>query len=118
MRPESPICIACGCDEQHACDGGCGWLRFDATALVGVCSQCEDLVRVWDASRERRPLRPLIAERFHRQVLFLYDEADARAWVTSPQQLLGGRSPRDLILAGELDRVRRLIDQLATGAFL
>lgn len=127
MKPA--ICIGCGCDEGHACEVtyfnglaeqqmGCWWLRFDAAENTGVCSQCEDLVKGWDQG-QRRPILALIAERYYRQVLFLYeDKASALAWMRAPQQLLCGRAPYDLILAGELERVQALVDQLATGAFV
>lgn len=122
---KSAICIGCGCDEQHGCPmdhlglyAGCWWMRFDAAAGVGVCSACEDLVRVWDKASTRAPILPLIAERFYRQALFLYDDqGSALAWLHAPQPLLHGRSPRELILAGEIDRVQRLVDQLRSGAF-
>lgn len=122
------ICIACGCDEHHACVdisettvGGpnCWWLRFDAAAGVGLCSACADLAREWDAAPKHGALTALIAERYYRQVMPLYqDKADALAWITSPQILLGNHSPRELILAGELDKVRTLVDQLVTGAYI
>jgi hypothetical protein len=126
VRPA--ICIACGCDEDHACDRsvvrglgdmeGCWWLRFDADAGVGVCSACEDLVRVWDSAKNRTPILPLIAERFYRQVMFMYeDKAAALAWMASPHPLLGLRAPRDAIVAGGLDDVRTLVDQIVSGAF-
>ncbi|MHB1696561.1 MAG: hypothetical protein ACYCSQ_00420 [bacterium] len=41
-------CVGCGCDDLHACPGGCSWLRLDRTAGVGVCSECEDMVEDWD----------------------------------------------------------------------
>ena len=122
-----PICIGCGCDEETACtilgagihQFRCWWARFDAGARVGVCSACWDLVKVWDAARERKPILPLIAERYYRQVLFLYDdEASALAWLHSPQVLLGGRSARDLILAGELERVQTMVAQIRDGAYI
>lgn len=131
----SPICIGCGCDERHACTVeyggvspagmftphdnrmGCWWLRFDAGSRTGVCSCCSDLVRTWDAGGHG-PILPAIADRFHRQVMFLYDdEASARAWLAAPQQQLGGRSPQEKILEGGLDEVRAIVDQLASGAF-
>jgi hypothetical protein len=125
-----PICIACGCDERHACPvnlldagaafRGCFWLRFDSAAGLGVCSECADLVKIWDQAPKKppAPIPALIAERYYRQVLFLYVErADALAWLNSPQQLLHNKSPRDLILAGELERVRALVDLIASGAF-
>jgi hypothetical protein len=120
-----PICIGCGCDEQHACPmdhvgfyAGCWWLRFDAAARAGVCSCCEDLVEAWERS-ERAPQLGTIADRFYRQAMFLYeDKASALAWIASPQQLLGGRSPRELILAGELERVQAVLDQIRDGAYI
>lgn len=117
------ICIGCGCDEQHACPMdpagffACWWMRFDAAAGVGICSCCEDLAAAWDKSRNRAPILPLIAERFYRQVLFLYDDkADALACIAAPQAILGNRSPRELILAGELEQVHQLLDQIRAGA--
>jgi hypothetical protein len=118
------ICIACGCDEDHAClvaesatGCACWWLRFDATANVGVCSACEDFVKQWDHG-VRVPYVTLIAERFYRQVMFLYqDKAEAVRWMFEPQKLLRDRSPRQLILIGRLHEVQALLDQLRSGAF-
>lgn len=28
------VCRVCGCDDAHACDGGCEWVQFD------LCSRC------------------------------------------------------------------------------
>lgn len=40
----SPLsCIACGCDEEHACvisDGPCAWAAIDEVAGVGLCTAC------------------------------------------------------------------------------
>lgn len=41
-------CIGCGCDDNHACDEGCCWLRVDYAAGNGVCSGCLDHVESWD----------------------------------------------------------------------
>lgn len=120
------FCIGCGCDEENGCtvnywNGlmeqcvGCWWVRFSA---AGVCSACADLVGIWDQG-VRKPQLAVIAERYYRQALFLYeDPAGALAWMVAPQQLLGGRSPRELILAGELERVHALLEQFRTGAFV
>lgn len=114
------ICIGCGCDEHHACEHGgtgCWWLRYQANPPAGVCSRCEDLVVAWDAGA-RTPNLGSIADRFHRQVMFLYDEeSSARAWMQATHQQLG-RSPADAILDGELDDVRAIIDQLQSGAYI
>lgn len=113
-------CIGCGCDEAHACEHGgigCWWLRFNAAGRTGVCSRCEDLVPHWD--RGGRALLPkLMTERFHRQVMFLCDDkASAHAWIQAPHPQLGDRSPRELIKAGELERIYAVLDQLRDGVF-
>lgn len=41
-------CIGCGCDDLHACPGGCSWLRVDRERGQGVCSKCGHLVEDWD----------------------------------------------------------------------
>jgi hypothetical protein len=41
-------CIGCGCDDRHACEGGCWWLRVDYDEGKGVCNQCEEHVEAWD----------------------------------------------------------------------
>jgi hypothetical protein len=118
-------CIACGCHEHAACpsDGmhiapTCWWLRLDGRKNAGLCSSCEDLVEHW--GRGGRALLPeVIAERFHRQALFLYEnEASAKAWINTPQPLLGDRSPRALILAGEIEHVHQVLAQLRDGAYI
>lgn len=42
-------CIGCGCDDDHACVGGCSWVRIDRIACVGVCAACLADVPRWDA---------------------------------------------------------------------
>lgn len=125
------LCIGCGCDEDHACISTqaaiaelelgptCCWLRFDAKARAGVCSECEDVVALWEKGA-RAPQLELIASRFYRQAYFLYqDKASALAWVASPQLgIFGGKSARDLILAGRIDEVHTVLDQLRSGAYV
>lgn len=126
---KSAICIGCGCDDLHGCPPAvgpqvgpyagenCSWLRFSASSGGGVCSACEDLVKGWDQG-QHDPILALIAERYYRQVLFLYeDKASAIAWMLAPQYLLRHNSPRDLILQGRLDLVQELVHQLADGAY-
>ena len=117
-------CIGCGCQESAACPfdatqvaDTCWWLRLDVDHAAGVCSSCEDLVPHW--TRGGRVLLPdIVVERFHRQAMFLYnDEASAKAWINTPQPALDGKSPRGLILSGQIERVRQLLDQLRSGAF-
>lgn len=118
------LCIGCGCDEAHGCPAEhgpeiltCFWLYFDSRANVGLCSCCEDLVTAWRVDGQRKPFLTLIAERFYRQVMFLYEEkVSALSWMHAPHPLLGGRSARDCILAGELDKVQTIVDQIRSGA--
>ena len=122
---KSAICIACGCDDAHGCPASlvtiddvrtCFWLHFDAEKNVGLCSECGDFRNVWKQGA-REPILPLIAERYYRQVLFLYeDKASALAWMHAPQYLLRQRAPRELILTGDLEQLRVLVDLLQSGA--
>jgi hypothetical protein len=43
-------CIGCGCTDDHACPGGCAWLRVDYEEGLGVCSQCGEHEAAWDAA--------------------------------------------------------------------
>jgi transcriptional regulator with XRE-family HTH domain len=47
-----------------------------------------------------------------------YEPNEARQWLFSPQKLLQGRSPAELIREGKIDEVRRLVNQLRDGVYL
>lgn len=49
------VCIGCGCDDYHACTGGCEWLRLDRFQAAGVCSVCAPYVAAWDAAHAFGP---------------------------------------------------------------
>lgn len=61
-------CIACGCDDFHACQDSasghaCHWLAVDYGAGVGVCSCCPDTLIRWNAGdRSERMLVAKIAK--------------------------------------------------------
>jgi hypothetical protein len=38
-----PSCEFCGCDQFHACLGGCGWSESFAARGWAVCTSCEIL---------------------------------------------------------------------------
>ena len=57
-------------------------------------------------------LATLIQEVFE---LMREDIYDMRAWFCTPIKALDGRSPRDMILAGELERVSALVDETSGG---
>ena len=44
-------CRGCGCDDWHACPGGCAWVE-DPDGRGELCSSC--LIRIWNG--ERLPL--------------------------------------------------------------
>ena len=44
---------------------------------------------------------------------FYEDPKDARLWLFSPQKLLGGDKPADLIEAGRIDEVRAFVNELS-----
>lgn len=47
----------------------------------------------------------------------LYSADEIEVWLTSPQRLLDGKSPRELIDAGQSDAVTRLLRQLEEGVY-
>jgi hypothetical protein len=51
-------CIGCGCDDNHACAGGCSWLRLDAHTETGVCSGCTEMLPAWEAGQRFEKYRP------------------------------------------------------------
>jgi len=55
------VCIGCGCDDRHACRGGCWWLRVDYIAELGVCSECEAHVEAWDRGDRAPHAEPVAA---------------------------------------------------------
>lgn len=52
------------------------------------------------------------------QLSDFYQPNEARQWIFSPQKLLGGASPAELIREGRIDDVRRLVNQLRDGVYL
>ena len=49
------------------------------------------------------------------QLSEVYEPREARAFFYAPQRLLGGKSPADLIQAGEQERVMELVRQIVDG---
>jgi len=46
------------------------------------------------------------------QLADFYEPNEARQWIFAPQKLLAGKSPAELISAGRIDEVMRLVGQL------
>ena len=34
------VCVVCGCDDLHACPGGCAWAAVDREKRKGTCTNC------------------------------------------------------------------------------
>jgi hypothetical protein len=47
-----------------------------------------------------------------------YEPNEARQWIFAPQKLLAGTSPAELIRAGRIDEVMRLVGQLRDAVHL
>jgi len=47
-----------------------------------------------------------------------YEPNEARLWLFSPQKLLQGVSPAELIKKGQIDEVRRIVSQLRDAVYL
>ena len=55
IETESQKCRICGCDDMHACEGGCYWVEED------LCSECaRKLVEKWFPSDDHWLNQPLI----------------------------------------------------------
>lgn len=52
------------------------------------------------------------------QLADFYEPNEARQWIFSPQKLLGGVSPAELIREGRIDEVRRLVNQLSDAVYV
>src|SRR6266446_3613268 len=52
------------------------------------------------------------------QLADFYEPNEARLWIFSPQKLLRGESPAELIRQGRIDEVRRLVNQLRDAVYL
>lgn len=52
------------------------------------------------------------------QLADFYEPKEARQWMFAPQKLLDGASPAELIRAGRIDEVMRLVGQLRDSVYL
>jgi antitoxin Xre/MbcA/ParS-like protein len=91
----------------------------DVADLLGADPEA---VARWDQGSE---FPPAAAEKSLLEIEYIvdlladfYEPAEAREWLFSPQSLLGGSTPADLIRRGDLDAVLRLAGQLREGAYL
>jgi hypothetical protein len=59
MTPETRVCRVCGCTDQNACAGGCGWIEPD---LCSLCALAIEAIREWAARAVNPDLVALCAE--------------------------------------------------------
>lgn len=52
------------------------------------------------------------------QLADFYEPDEARQWIFAPQRLLGGEKPAELVRAGRIDEVLRLVGQLRDAVHL
>lgn len=81
-------------------DDGDGWYRHIAFRLISAAA--------W----------ALKEDDLGKQLVELFGEEDAEKWLASPQTLLDGEIPNDLIEDGKLDEVMRLVAQLREGGYI
>lgn len=60
----------------------------------------------------------LILEFIIDQLSSLYAPNEARLWVFSPQKMLGGDSPAELIKEGDIKKVRSFVNQLVDSIYI
>lgn len=59
-----------------------------------------------------------MSEELREALLKQFEPDDALAWLFAGHQMLGGAEPARAVLAGDEDAVLRLLDQLASGAYI
>ena len=91
----------------------------DVAQLLDTTAQTVSRWQTGQASPQRRSLdRLLELEWLAEQLAQFYEPDEARLWLFSPHQDLGGERPADLIAQDRTSEVRRIIDQLQSGAYL
>lgn len=94
-----------------------------AAELVVLLQQFIDTGRV-EYAPFGVPARPMDASRIREVEDILgglcdfYSPGEAHEWFNSPQAMLDGNSPFELVMAGRGDEVKRLIGQLRDGAHI
>jgi hypothetical protein len=113
------VCIGCGCDDNHACPTvhgfGCRWRLVNRLRRIGICSECVDI----HAAPNVDVLTPdpgFTQRRFSDMLEHVYGAGWAYAWFNTTQSAFGQRKPCDLVAAGEIRRVRIVVDELLEGA--
>lgn len=97
-----------------------GALSF--SELAELLRTTPETVSRWrQGHREPRPSTEkdlLELEFFIEQLSELYDPKEARLFLYSPQKLLGGQTPAQLIMQGDMSKVHRLVNQIRDAVYL
>jgi hypothetical protein len=116
------VCIGCGCDDHHTCELGvfgdvpCRWLCVNRPKGLGVCTCCHGLD--WRNQAALRSDPDFSAQRFAELLEAIYDRDEGLRWYERRQQVLNGKTPRELVAAGNIHRVRRAINEIRDGVLL
>jgi uncharacterized protein (DUF2384 family) len=118
---KTAVCIGCGCVDQHACvdvfGTACHWSAVNRERGVGICSQCSELtsghVRPID-----KPDPEFSARRFADLLEPIYDPHEAARWFERPQPVLKGKTPRALVISGQIGQLRAAVNTLLEGVYL
>ena len=89
------------------------WNQQDIAEFLGV--NPSSLSRNSAAEKFQDPLSRLAAAIKHLLDVTGGDMAQARAWLRTPIQVLDGKSPKEMILGGQLDVVRDLLNEMEAG---
>ena len=92
------------------------------TDVASILGTGPDTISRWNAGqafpRPDTQRRLLDLEYIVDELSDFYSPDDARLWLLSPQKLLDGAAPADMIHAGRADEVMAFIDQLRDGTYL
>jgi hypothetical protein len=96
----SATCVGCGCTDDHACRGGCAWLRVDYEEGIGVCSNCAEYEAA--LGHRTRARHPITQGRTRMSALAIPKLAKGEVYVGA---IVGpdGKGEHVILLAGDKD---------------
>jgi transcriptional regulator with XRE-family HTH domain len=114
LAMSSPVAVRIDQIQHHA--------RVSAREVAELLNTTPETVSRWRNGRtEPQPDRRdslLRLEWLVKELSELYAPAEAHLWLYSPHKRLAGQRPADLIQAGKMEEVLRIIAQLKDGAFV
>lgn len=117
-RRQRPLVLRDALDDQGRYDavklaGLLDWSKADVAKYLG---KDRSALQRFPAAATYQEALGALAEAFLKLLgLLSEDLPSARAWLRTPVRALGSRTPRALIVGGELERVRALLDEIEAG---